>query len=141
MEQIRTIQSESRALSQAMQARHLRSQADVVEEELTHYEEQIKRYRAGELDETKMQKLRLHFGTRSAGTPVAVVRWGTYDGQQTVTGTLRTIAVESECAGMRAPAVIVVGEVVRLRERLKWFEASLEGVNAEELEAALAVAC
>src|SRR4030095_2800929 len=37
--------------------------AEVVEDELTHYEEQIKRYRAGELDETKMQKLRLHFGT------------------------------------------------------------------------------
>src|SRR5687767_11035913 len=51
MEQIITAQSESRAL------------ADVVDEELTHYEEQIKRYRSGELDETKMQKLRLHFGT------------------------------------------------------------------------------
>src|SRR6266540_6989927 len=34
-----------------------------VEEELSDYEEQIRRYRAGELDETKMQKLRLHFGT------------------------------------------------------------------------------
>ena len=37
--------------------------ADVVEQELAHYEEQINRYRAGEVDETKMQKLRLHFGT------------------------------------------------------------------------------
>src|SRR5882724_6640460 len=36
---------------------------DFVLDELTHYEEQIKKYRAGELDETKMQKLRLHFGT------------------------------------------------------------------------------
>ena len=78
---------------------------------------------------------------RSAETPVAVVRWGTYDGQQTVTGTLRTITVEAERAGMRAPAVIIVGEVVHLRERLKWFEESREGVNAEELEAAFAVAC
>jgi sulfite reductase (ferredoxin) len=34
-----------------------------VQDELDHYEEQIKKYRAGELDETKMQKLRLHFGT------------------------------------------------------------------------------
>jgi sulfite reductase (ferredoxin) len=51
MEQITSVQSKSQTL------------ADVVEEELTHYEEQIKRYRAGELDETKMQKLRLHFGT------------------------------------------------------------------------------
>lgn len=77
---------------------------------------------------------------RSEETPVAVVRWGTYDGQQTVTGTLSTIAVEAERAGLRAPAVIIVGEVVRLRERLKWFEESVERVNAEDLEAALAVA-
>src|SRR3989454_1849625 len=34
-----------------------------VEDELTNYEEQIRKYRAGKLDETKMQKLRLHFGT------------------------------------------------------------------------------
>lgn len=78
---------------------------------------------------------------RSAETPVAIVRWGTYHGQKTVTGTLRTIAMEAERAGMRAPAVIIVGEVVRLRQRLKWFEESLEGVDVEELEAALAVAC
>ncbi len=37
--------------------------AGAIEQELGHYEDQIKRYRAGELDETKMQKLRLHFGT------------------------------------------------------------------------------
>ena len=36
---------------------------DYVRDELAHYEEQIRKYRAGELDETKMQKLRLHFGT------------------------------------------------------------------------------
>lgn len=78
---------------------------------------------------------------RSAETPVAVVRWGTYNGQKTVTGTLRTIAMEAESAGIRAPAVIIVGEVVRLRQRLNWFEESLEGVDVEELEAALAVAC
>jgi sulfite reductase (ferredoxin) len=35
----------------------------VVLEELAHYEQQIQKYRAGEVDETKMQKLRLHFGT------------------------------------------------------------------------------
>jgi sulfite reductase (ferredoxin) len=37
--------------------------ASVAQEELNHYEEEIQRYRRGELDETKMQKLRLHFGT------------------------------------------------------------------------------
>ena len=59
---------------------------------------------------------------RSPETPAAVVRWGTYEGQQTVTGTLRTIKDEAERAGVRAPAVIVVGEVVALRGRLNWFE-------------------
>src|SRR3989441_9077392 len=34
-----------------------------IRDELAHYEEQIRKYRAGEVDETKMQKLRLHFGT------------------------------------------------------------------------------
>jgi len=66
--------------------------------------------------------------------------WGTYEGQQTVTGTLETIGVEAERVGMKAPAVIIVGEVVRLRERLKWFEQSLEGIKDEELESVFAMA-
>src|SRR6266478_1885307 len=36
---------------------------EYVQQELANYEQQIEKYRAGELDETKMQKLRLHFGT------------------------------------------------------------------------------
>ena len=71
---------------------------------------------------------------RSPETPAAVVRWGTYEGQQTVTGTLRTIADEAERAGMRAPAVIVVGEVVALRERLQWFEQSAASDFGQEPE-------
>ena len=78
---------------------------------------------------------------RSADTPAAVIRWGTYNGQQTVTGTLGTIAEETERAGLRAPAVIIVGEVVRLRERLNWFEQNLAGLDEDKVEAALAVAC
>ncbi|HEX9423548.1 MAG TPA: uroporphyrinogen-III C-methyltransferase [Pyrinomonadaceae bacterium] len=78
---------------------------------------------------------------RSAETPAAVIRWGTYNGQETVTGTLSTIAEEAERAGMRAPAVIIVGEVVRLRERLNWFEQNLDVVDEEELKPLLAVAC
>lgn len=67
---------------------------------------------------------------RSPETPAAAVRWGTYEGQQTVTGTLRTIKDEAGRAGLLAPAVIVVGEVVTLRERLNWFEGRAE----QELE-------
>ncbi len=54
--------------------------------------------------------------------PVAVVRWGTRAEQQTVVGTLETIEREVAEAGLKSPALIVVGEVVRLREQLRWFD-------------------
>ena len=59
---------------------------------------------------------------RSPQTPVALIRWGTTPGQQTVTGTLDNIAERVKEAGLKAPAIIVVGEVVGLREKLQWFE-------------------
>jgi len=59
---------------------------------------------------------------RAAETPVAVIRWGTMPAQTTVTGTLATIASDVEAAGLKPPAITVVGEVVRLRERLRWFD-------------------
>jgi uroporphyrinogen III methyltransferase/synthase len=60
---------------------------------------------------------------RSPATPVAVIRWGTTAQQRTVVGTLATISEEVARAGLKPPAIIVVGEVVQLRERLNWFEA------------------
>ena len=74
---------------------------------------------------------------RSPETPVAVIRWGTYQGQLTVTGTLDSIADNCERAAIHSPAVIVVGEVVRLRERLNWFESI--AANKLDIEAALGV--
>ncbi len=59
---------------------------------------------------------------RPADTPVALVRWGTTSEQVTVTGTLDTIVDLVREAGLKAPAIIVVGEVVGLRSSLKWFE-------------------
>ncbi len=59
---------------------------------------------------------------RSPSTPVALVRWGTRPIQTSVTGTLETIVKNVAEAGLKAPAIIVVGDVVILRERLKWFE-------------------
>jgi len=59
---------------------------------------------------------------RSADTPVAVVRWGTKPEQETVTGTLTTIAEDVKRANLKPPAITVVGDVVRLRERLRWFD-------------------
>ncbi len=59
---------------------------------------------------------------RKASTPCAVIRWGTTAAQQTVVGTLATIAERCRAAGVRPPAVVVIGDVVRLRKRLNWFE-------------------
>jgi uroporphyrinogen III methyltransferase/synthase len=55
-------------------------------------------------------------------TPAALVRWGTTVRQQAVTGTLSTIIENVKAAGLKAPCIIVVGEVVSLREKMKWFE-------------------
>jgi uroporphyrinogen III methyltransferase/synthase len=54
--------------------------------------------------------------------PVAMVRWGTTGQQQTITGTLATIADVAAKTGFKAPAVTIVGEVAGLRGTLNWFE-------------------
>jgi len=59
---------------------------------------------------------------RAPETPVAVIRWGTTPEQETVTGTLATIAEVAAAADIRPPAIIVVGEVAALRQELNWFE-------------------
>ena len=57
-----------------------------------------------------------------ADTPVALVQWGTWNRQKTVTGTLATAAGKGRAAGLAAPVVAVIGEVVKLREELAWFD-------------------
>ena len=59
---------------------------------------------------------------RPPQTPVALVRWGTRPEQRTLVGTLENIARLAAEAEFKNPAIIVVGEVVRLRDRLRWFE-------------------
>ncbi|MBO8159507.1 uroporphyrinogen-III C-methyltransferase [Thermosyntropha sp.] len=59
---------------------------------------------------------------RSPDTPVALIRWGTLPGQEVLTGTLADIADKVKQKAFKPPAVIVVGEVVTLREQLKWLE-------------------
>ena len=61
-------------------------------------------------------------GGRAPSTPVAVVQWGSTPRQRTVTGTLADIADRREEAGLANPAMIVVGDVVALRDELAWFE-------------------
>jgi uroporphyrinogen III methyltransferase/synthase len=58
----------------------------------------------------------------SADTPAAVIRWGTTTKQKTVSGTLSDIAEKVKAAGITAPAIIVVGKVISLREKMTWFE-------------------
>ena len=59
---------------------------------------------------------------KSPDTPVALIRWGTTPSQKTVTGNLDNISERVKEAGLKAPAIIVVGDVVDLRKSLKWFE-------------------
>jgi uroporphyrin-III C-methyltransferase len=59
---------------------------------------------------------------RPATTPVALVRWGTTSAQETVTGTLRDIAARAARVRLEPPVVIVIGDVVALRDRLQWFD-------------------
>ena len=59
---------------------------------------------------------------RGPDTPAAVIHWGTTARQRVVTGTLSTLPELVAAAGLGAPALILVGEVVTLRESLNWFE-------------------
>jgi uroporphyrinogen III methyltransferase/synthase len=59
---------------------------------------------------------------RAPQTPAAVIRWGTFSSQQTLVGTLYEMPQKVEEAGLKPPAIIIIGEVVRLRENLNWFE-------------------
>jgi uroporphyrinogen III methyltransferase/synthase len=59
---------------------------------------------------------------KPADTPVALVRWGTTPRQVSVVGTLENIVQRVQKAGLKAPAIIVVGDVVNLRKTMKWYE-------------------
>ena len=56
---------------------------------------------------------------RAPGTPAMAVRWATRPDQETAIGTLATLPALT--AGMKPPATIIVGEVVRLHEKLDWY--------------------
>src|ERR1700721_1508679 len=59
---------------------------------------------------------------RAPDTPAMAVRWATRPDQETLAGTLATLPGLIERNKMKPPATIVIGEVVRLREKLNWFE-------------------
>jgi uroporphyrinogen III methyltransferase/synthase len=59
---------------------------------------------------------------RSPETPAMAVRWATRPDQETVVGTLATLPGLIGQRGLKPPATIIVGEVVRLRDKLDWYE-------------------
>lgn len=59
----------------------------------------------------------------SARTPGAAIQWGTMPEQKTVEGTLGDLASKVQRAGLKPPALIVIGQTAGLRRSLKWFEA------------------
>ncbi len=60
---------------------------------------------------------------KNSSTPAAVVQEGTTARQKTAVGTLRTIVEEVSRAGIQAPAITIVGDVVSLQDKLQWFGA------------------
>jgi uroporphyrinogen III methyltransferase / synthase len=68
---------------------------------------------------------------RPADTPVALIRYGTLPAQRTLIGTLSDIGQKAKDAEFKPPALIVVGEVVKLRDQLNWYETlPLFGISA-----------
>jgi uroporphyrinogen III methyltransferase/synthase len=55
-------------------------------------------------------------------TPAALIQWATTAAQRTVTATLGTLAETAEATGIGSPAVAVIGDVVRERAKINWFE-------------------
>jgi uroporphyrinogen III methyltransferase/synthase len=59
---------------------------------------------------------------RSPDTPAMAVRWGTRPDQETLVATLGALPALIHERNLKPPATIVIGEVVRLREKLNWYE-------------------
>jgi len=59
---------------------------------------------------------------KDPATPAMAVRWATRPDQQTICGTLAGIADLTAAAQMKPPVTFIIGEVVRLRDRLNWYE-------------------
>lgn len=69
---------------------------------------------------------------RDPDCPVAVIENGTTDSQRTIVAPLATIADRVAAANLQPPALIVVGEVVGLRDKLNWFEPTIAARRVKE---------
>lgn len=59
---------------------------------------------------------------KSNETPVAVIEWGTTEKQRTIIGTLESIPKQIKQEAIQNPAMILVGDVVNVREDIAWFK-------------------
>lgn len=67
---------------------------------------------------------------RDPQTPVAIISWGTLPQQETATGTLQDIEERlADNSRITNPAIILVGDVVQLREKINWFESTLASAD------------
>jgi uroporphyrinogen III methyltransferase / synthase len=73
---------------------------------------------------------RLQSGGLSANTPAAVIQSATTANHRQLVTTVGRIALESEHAGFGAPAIVVIGEVAALSDKLAWFAAKAEALPA-----------
>jgi uroporphyrinogen III methyltransferase/synthase len=94
-------------------------------------------------------KILIKHGKKRA-TPVCITQWGTLPIQRSLSGTLANISEKVKKAGITNPAIIIIGDVVKLRDKLNWFEhkplfgknilitrpSSLAGELSDELEQA-----
>jgi uroporphyrinogen III methyltransferase/synthase len=61
-------------------------------------------------------------GGRSPQTAAAIIEWGTYPRQRTVTATLETLAEVAAREKIIAPSIAIIGDVVKLRDEMGWFD-------------------
>ncbi|MCD7033849.1 uroporphyrinogen-III C-methyltransferase [Metabacillus sp. GX 13764] len=78
-----------------------------------------------------IQEKLIQYG-KSPDTPAAIIHWGTTAVQKTVTGTLETIHEDAMRNEMKNPSMIIIGEVVKYREQLKWFKEDLKASPVSE---------
>ncbi|AKM19084.1 uroporphyrinogen-III C-methyltransferase [Anoxybacillus geothermalis] len=72
---------------------------------------------------------RLMAAGKPSDAPAAVIEWGTTERQRTVAAPLATLPDEARKAGISHPAIIIIGDVVRLRETIQWFPEGQGGVG------------
>ena len=61
-------------------------------------------------------------GGMSLDTPAAMVEWGTFPRQRTLTATLSTLVDAARREKIQAPSITIIGDVVALREEIRWFD-------------------